>query len=68
MPKDKFDNYDYQSQARSINGRLNRLEMAIRANVRRAEAEHKPNPIQDRIGNLQDMINRLQNDTNLHTF
>jgi hypothetical protein len=62
MPKDKFENYDYQSQARSINGRLSRLEKAIRANIRRAATEKRQNPINERIKNLEDIVARLRAD------
>jgi hypothetical protein len=68
MARDKFENYTYQNQARSINGRLSRLEAAIRANVEKARAEDKQNPVKDRIINLQDLVTRLTKDKNLHNF
>jgi hypothetical protein len=68
MPKDAFDNYDFQSQSRSINGRLNRLEKAIMAHVKRAREERKSNPIDERTQNLRGMISRLEKDHTLHDF
>lgn len=60
--EETFENLDYAGQAKSINGQMRVLEKAIRAHVRKADAEGK-NSISTRdtfLESLERMIYRIR--------
>jgi len=55
-----FKELNYEEQANSINAQILNLEHAIQANIRRATAENRENPLQKRIQNIEDLARRLK--------
>ena len=55
-----FDELDYAEQAKSINAQMLSVEAAIKANIKRAVSEGRESPKKTRIGNLQEVIERLK--------
>jgi acyl-CoA reductase-like NAD-dependent aldehyde dehydrogenase len=55
-----FDELDYTEQAKSISGQISILEKAIRANIRRAKKEQKKSPAQNRIEQVERLVQRLK--------
>jgi len=54
-----FKEESYAEQAKSINGDIRQLEREIKAHIRRAKEEERPNPKVMRIKNILDMVGRI---------
>jgi hypothetical protein len=55
-----FEKLDYAEQAKSITAQIHALGMAIKANVRRAETEHRALPALKRIEQVERLVQRLK--------
>jgi ribosomal protein L39E len=55
-----FESLDYAEQAKSISAQIHSLEMAIKANIRRALKENRELPIRKRIEQVERLVQRLK--------
>jgi len=55
-----FESLDYAEQAKSITAQIHSLEMAIKANIRRALEEKRELPIRKRIEQVERLVQRLK--------
>jgi len=55
-----FEELDYADQAKSISAQIRSLEMAIKANIRKAKDENKPPPTEKRIEQVERLVQRLK--------
>jgi len=56
-----FEQMDYVEQSKSISAQIHHLELAIKANIRRAQRDLKdPLPIERRIEQVERLVERLR--------
>jgi hypothetical protein len=60
-----FEELDYAEQAKSITAQVHSLEMAIKANIRRAVEENREPPAIKRVEQVERLVQRLKQEYGL---
>jgi hypothetical protein len=55
-----FEQLNFAEQAKSITAQIHSLEMAIKANIKRAGEENKDSPVKIRIEQIERFVQRLK--------